>query len=138
MSRSYFREFVRGDEPEHPVDVAVDRRLPQRRLVRSIRTSVDRLLAALGDRRGLWLDLESLLNDRADDREATYFDVGYEHGLATARAEAQGRGVLGKGAIHLAAELRKAVLQANLPTRERLLALVEVAWVVVQAMEDET
>ena len=138
MARSYFREFVRGDEPEHPVDVAVDRRIPQRHLVRSIRTSVDRLLVALGERRGLWLDLESLLNDRADDREATYFDVGYEHGLAAARAEAKGRGALTKGGRHMAAELRKTVVHAKLPTRERLLALLDVAWAVAQAMEDET
>ena len=135
MAHSYFKELARGDEPEHPVDIALERRLPQTRLVRRIRSLGSRLLTSLGERRSLWLTLESLLGEYHANRGETYFDLGYEHGAAAARAEAKGRGVLSKAGRALAAQLRNLVVQSELPARERLLVLLDTAWALARDEE---
>ena len=128
MARSYFKQLARGDEPEHPVDVALEHRLPQVRLLRRIRSLGNRLLTSLGERRSLWLTLEPLLVEYHANRGETYFDLGYEHGAAAARVEAKGRGVLSKAGRTLATQLRNLAVQSELPARERLLVLLETAW----------
>jgi hypothetical protein len=85
---SPFRDAARPDDERHPVDAEVDRRLPQVELRRRIREAEDAMTAALGSERiGLWLALESLLNERRFQREEAYYDLGHEHGAAAARAE---------------------------------------------------
>ena len=128
MAHSYFKDLARGDEPEHPVDKALERRLPQARLLRRIRSLGSRLLTSLGERRSLWLTLESLLVEYHAHRGETYFDLGYEHGTAAAHAEAKGRGVLSKAGLALATHLRNLLVQSELPARERLLVLLDTAW----------
>ena len=135
MPRSYFKELARGDEPEHPVDVALESRLPQAQLLRKIRGLGRRLLTSLGERRSLWLTLESPLGEYHANRGETYFDLGYEHGAAAARAEAKGRGVLTKAGRTLATHLRNLVVQSGLPARERLLVLLEIAWALARDEE---
>ena len=73
---------------EHPVDRAIDSRLPLRKLRRRIRNATDRLMAGLGEQHHLWLRLEELLGEYRARREEAYFDLGYEHGVAAGRAEA--------------------------------------------------
>ncbi len=128
MPHSYFKDLARGDEPEHPVDVALEGRLPQAQLLRRIRSLGNRLLTLLGEHRSLWLTLESLLVEYHANRGETYFDLGCEHGAAAARAEAKGRGILSKAGRALATHLRNLVVQSGLPARERLLVLLEIAW----------
>lgn len=48
----------------------------------------DRMIAALGEDRGLWLRLEALLGDYHSHSEQAYFNIGYEHGLAAGRGGA--------------------------------------------------
>ena len=135
MPRSYFKDLARGDEPEHPVDVALEGRLPQAQLLRRIRSLGNRLLTSLGEHRSLWLTLESLLVEYHANRGETYFDLGYEHGAAAARAEAKERGVLSKAERALATHLRNLVVQSELRARERLLVLLDTAWALARDEE---
>jgi hypothetical protein len=45
---------------------------------------------ALGRRRKLWFDYETAADEMRAKREAAYFDVGVEHGIAAARVHALG------------------------------------------------
>jgi hypothetical protein len=121
-----------GDEldDEHPVDALVDRRLDHVALRRRIRATTDRLMEALGEEHDLWLRLEELLGELHSDREAAYFDIGYEHGRAAGRAEGLADG--GPRAAHayraLAQHVREAAVNAGLPDAQATGALIEAAW----------
>lgn len=148
-----YRRVDHAQGEEHPVDLAVERRLPQRALHRSIREAAGRLTTALGDQRPLWLAFEELWNERAARREEAYFDEGYEHGLAAGRAEAlraiadatacstaalKARSAPGAppapNAHHvrderaLANHCRDLAVQASLPRHLTIIALLETAW----------
>ena len=83
-----YESIEHPETEEHPVDAAVERRLPQKKLLRKMRRLTDRMMAALGDERWLWLRLEEVFGDYHLQREETYFNIGYEQGLTTGRAEA--------------------------------------------------
>jgi hypothetical protein len=124
-----------GDEvdDEHPVDALVERRLDHAALRRRIRAATDRLVEALDEEHDLWLRLEELLGEQRLDREAAYFDVGYEHGRAAGRAEALAeRGPHGTAAYRdLAQRLREAAVNAGLPHDSATAALLEAAWAIL-------
>jgi hypothetical protein len=126
-----------GDEPddEHPVDALVDRRLDHAALRRRIRAATDRLVEALGEEHDLWLRLEELLGEQRLDREAAYFDIGYEHGRAAGRAEALADGKLRTSSAYheLAQRVREAAVNAGLPHEQATSALIEAAWALVLA-----
>ena len=46
----------------------------------------NRVMAALGEKRRLFLRLEECIGDRAIDREQEIFNIGFEHGLVRGRA----------------------------------------------------
>jgi len=54
----------------------------ERKLARAAQAVVE----ALGRRRGVWFAYEELLSRITDRRQAAYFDLGVEHGIAAARA----------------------------------------------------
>jgi len=54
----------------------------ERKLARAAQAVVE----ALGRRRGVWFAYEELLFRITDRRQAAYFDLGVEHGIAAARA----------------------------------------------------
>lgn len=85
---SQYREIEHRHGEEHPIDAAVERRLPQKKLRRRLRKTIDRVMEGLGDKRRLWFRLEDLQGVYHSRREETYFDVGYEQGLAAGWAEA--------------------------------------------------
>lgn len=131
-ARAY--EDMDGDaNEEHPVDVLVDRRLDHAALRRRIRAATDRLMEALGEEQDLWLRLEELLGEQRLDREAAYFDIGYEHGRAAGRAEAlaDGRPRASTAYRELARRVREAAVNASLPPGQTASALLEVAWALI-------
>jgi len=124
-----------GDEPddEHPVDALVARRLDHAALRRRIRAATDRLMEALDEEHDLWLRLEELLGEQRLDREAAYFDIGYEHGRAAGRAEALADGKLRASSAYraLAQRVREAAVNPGLPHEQAASALIEAAWALV-------
>lgn len=128
-ARSYEDMADDGDD-EHPVDALVDRRLDHAALRRRIRSATDLLMEVLGDEQHLWLRLEELLGEQRLDREAAYFDLGYEHGRAAGRGEALGAdGPRTTTAYRaLAQGIREAATNAGLPHEHAVAALLEAAW----------
>jgi hypothetical protein len=119
---------------EHPVDVAVERRLRHATMRRRILRTTERMMKALGDKRRLWFELEELLNDYHAQREEMFFCIGYEHGLATGRAEVLRRSagkVLTRESIELSDQVRDLATQCHLPRRLTVAALLEAAWALV-------
>ena len=128
---------VNHEPPEgHAVDIVIERRFPMRKLVGEIRESTDEMVAALGERRCLWLKVEELVAERAALREEAYFNIGYEHGKAAGRARAI-RSLAGDEASmpadarKLASTLRDLAVQADLPRPATVAALLETAWALV-------
>jgi hypothetical protein len=124
-------ETMERETPEgHPIDEAVERRIPQRKLRRRKIEAGERLMKALGDQRGLWLRLEELFALYHSRREETYFNIGYEHGLAAGRVDAlRARdGETSPGARSLADRLRELAVQADISRAEKVAALLEAAW----------
>lgn len=128
---SPFRMVEHTSEEEHPVDVAVTRRLQNEAQRHEIWRATKELMEALGERRELWLRLEVLLNDYKAEREEAYFNIGYEHGLAAGRAEIL-RGSAGEALVPdglaFADRIRDLAVQANLPVGSTVAALLETAW----------
>lgn len=124
-------DALERDVPEeHPIDAAVERRVPQQKLRRRMRQASERLLHALGDRRHLWLRLEELLGLYRARREEAYFNLGYEHGVTAGRIEGLRAidGSLPPEACPLADQVRELAVQADLDRRHKVAALLEAAW----------
>lgn len=127
---------------EPPEGHAVDRRLPLNKLRRRIRRATDEMIAALGDRRHLWLRVEELMGERCARREEAYFDLGYEHGLAAGRAEALRTLVDAApapapgNARTFADSIRDLAVQAQLPLPLTVAALLETAWALALGLSD--
>jgi hypothetical protein len=133
-STNYFEGMERSGEEGHPITVAVARRVQlstkRRRLVR-LQT---RILGRLeGASRKAFLELEDLRNSMNVELEEAHFNVGYEHGLADARAR-QLRGDAGETA--LARDIRERAMQAHASPRSAALGLIECLWAVVAAADD--
>src|SRR5690606_2316878 len=100
-SRPHYASLDDAGAEQHPVDTAVEARLPLLDERRRLNELGSRLLDALGEDRHLYLAFEAQRNAVAAAREAAYFDLGVEHGAAVASA-----GVLGdEGALTLARRL---------------------------------
>ncbi len=119
MSRVH---HVDGDG--HPVDEAIERRLPQRALRHRVDRATARLEAALGKRREVWLELEEPLNELYDHRQAAYFDLGFEHGFAAGRRDARTKAPRVR---ELAEQVRDVAIQRSASREEALAALLEAA-----------
>ena len=134
---NYYRQMlhVRGDE-DHPIDLAVERRLDRlapEELARLEREVTGRIA---GDKQPV-LELEALRNAISADREEAFFNVGYEHGLADGLARAR------RGSLRLSSEVQQFVTE----TRERMvqleapwqaaLGLLECLWALAQRQAGE-
>ena len=117
----------------HPVDAVVERRLHHGALRRRIRVATEQLLRALGEERHLWLRLEELLGDCRVDREAAFFDIGYEHGRIAGRTEglAEGKPRTAPAYRALVLRTREAAVNAGLPPTHAAAALIEATWSLV-------
>lgn len=81
--RAIDREEV---SPGNPVDLTVHRRVGGARLQRELARTAQAVVEALGRRRKVWFEYEDLLSRISDRRQAAYFDLGVEHGIAAAAA----------------------------------------------------
>ena len=122
---NYYRQVEkcpRGDD--HPIDVAVRRRVPQQAAQERLRDLQRTVEAQLGSNLKEFIDLEALRNDIGIEREEAYFSVGYEYGFAerAARASPAARS---RRAKQLASEVRVLVVQAQLSPEEVMAALLD-------------
>lgn len=126
--RNAYREANTTDSEAHPIDDEVERRLRHATLRKRILAAQDRVVAALGGQRHLYLRLEELIGDRHIDREESMFNLGFEHGLVQGRADALAAPLRRQGARGRALAMRLAQLAANAGLDSPLAALLEVAW----------
>ena len=110
---NYYRQMlhVRGDE-DHPVDLVVARRLRDRLAHKRLGRLEREIGRKLKDAQPV-LELEALRNAIIADRDESFFNVGYEHGLADALGRAR------RGSIRLSNEVRQFMTE----TRERMVQL---------------
>lgn len=128
--RDHFGEAAPADSEVHLSDEEVERRLRHATLRKRIIAAQGRVMAALGERRHLYLRLEELVGRRHGEREEATFNVGFEHGLVRGRADALAamlRNQGGRGRA-LAAGLAQLATSAGLEPPRALAALLEVAW----------
>lgn len=136
ISKSPYERVMHDLEEQHPVEVMMAIRLPQTALKESIREAGDEIGDALGDKEALWLELESLLNQRQAEREEAHFDIGYEFGFAAGRAEAlaQLSPSANDGTRELAELLRVTAKRSPLPAHATVAALLETAWAFIDQL----
>jgi hypothetical protein len=85
--RPSYREIDRGEVPPgNPIDLTVHRRIGGARLQSDLARAAQAVVEALGRRRRVWFAYEELLSRITDRRQAAYFDLGVEHGIAAAAA----------------------------------------------------
>lgn len=132
-ARRSYRDMLDEERDVHPVDAVVERRLHHDDLRRQIRAATERLLRALGEERHLWLRLEELLGDCRIDREAAFFDIGYDHGRVAGRTEGLAKGRPRATPAYQAVVLRarEAAMNADLHHTHAAAALIEATWSLV-------
>jgi hypothetical protein len=85
--RPSYRAIDREEVPPgNPIDLTVHRRIGGARLQRELARAAQAVVEALGKRRRVWFAYEDLLARITDRRQAAYFDLGVEHGIAAACA----------------------------------------------------
>jgi hypothetical protein len=112
--------------PGNPIDLTVHRRIGGARLQRDLARAAQAVVEALGKRRRVWFAYEELVAKITDRRQAAYFDLGVEHGIAAARAN-QLPGAT-KSARAIAEHLVREVVGTGVAPRVRVEAAVLAAW----------
>lgn len=86
--RLFYRDLDSVEEEEHPVDRLVEARVGMRKMRQKLAKLSDAIVRALGGlgSKQLWFDYEQSKGDFDHARDAAYFDIGVEHGLAAAHA----------------------------------------------------
>ena len=85
--RPSYREIDHEEvAPGNPIDLTIHRRIGGAPLQRDLARAAQAVVEALGKRRQVWFAYEGLLARITDRRQAAYFDLGVEHGIAAARA----------------------------------------------------
>ena len=111
---------------EHAVDRAVRIRVGRRDLDRKMADASTAIVKALGKKRRLWFNYERAEDERRARREAAYFDVGVEHGVATARSERLHGG--SKSVEKLVGRLVREALGAGVAREDAVGAAVWATW----------
>jgi hypothetical protein len=128
--QNHYQGANAADGEDYPIDDELERRLRHATLRRRILSAQRRLLAALGEKRHLYLCLEELLGSRGDAREEAMFNLGFEHGLVQGRVDALATTVrhqAERGRVPASRLIRDAANAGFDPPRA-LVALLEVAW----------
>jgi hypothetical protein len=129
---SHYEALRRNDSEFHPVDVAVEARVRHGAVRRRIRALQAEILKELGAKAKSFLQLDALANDERHEREAAYFDLGYEYGSAGVRRRVMrqmARRDWPERLEHVAARLQDEVFKSALSSSETLLVLAESLWV---------
>lgn len=115
---------------EHPVDRIVRRRVGRRDLQRIAADAATTIVKALGPRRRRhWFSFERAADQLRARREATYFDVGVEHGIAACAAH--GFGTPTKRVRAMADHLVRELLATGVPRTDAVRAAITAAWALV-------
>jgi hypothetical protein len=125
--RPSYREIDREEiPPGNPIDLTVHRRIGGARLQRELARAAQAVVEALGKRRRAWFAYETLLSQITDRKQAAYFDLGVEHGIAEARANAL-HGA-SKSARAIAEHLVREIVGTSVAPSVRVEAAVLAAW----------
>jgi hypothetical protein len=128
--RPTYREIERKEVPPgNPIDMAVHLRVGRPALMRKLANSAQAVVDALGRRRKLWFAYEELLGRITTRQFAAYFDLGVEHGVAAARANALPGASKTAGAI--AERLAQKVARTGIARTVAVEAEVLAAWAVI-------
>ena len=125
--RNPFREMFNSDNGMLLLDKRLDEDPRVRRLTRRILAYHEQMKNALGSDLQIWLNLETLLNERVLVFEEAFFNFGFKHGYATGEAEtlrafdASGE----KGCRAAADQIRRLILEEGLSPEAALAALLE-------------
>ena len=113
----------------HPIDHAVFVRVGWLRLQAELGKRAQAVVDALGRKRRLWFDFEALQGRLTSLREAAYFDLGVEHGIAEARSA----GIQGRRRVieHFAARMVTGALGTNAAREDAVAAAILAAWAVL-------
>lgn len=117
---NYLKQMDRPSEDEHPIDLAVRKRIQPEGDEERILRLHGQVRAQLGKNTKAFMALEDARSALSDKREEAFFNVGYEHGLSEGVARGR-RAALSKQGRHLARELRERIAQAQLPPDEAAL-----------------
>ncbi len=133
-ARPSYRAIDRDEVPPgNPIDLAVHRRIGGARLQRDLARAAQAVVEALGRRRRVWFAFEELLAKITDRRQAAYFDLGVEHGIAAARAN-QLPGA-SKRARAIADHMVREVFGTGVAPRVGVEAALLTAWALALAIE---
>jgi len=110
----------------NPIDLTVHCRIGGARLQRDLARAAQALVEALGRRRRVWFAYEDLAARAADRRHAAYFDLGVEHGIAAARANAFSGA--SKTARAIAEHVVREVVRTGAAPRDRIEAALLASW----------
>jgi hypothetical protein len=126
-ARPSYRAIDREEVPPgNPIDLAVHRRIGGARLQRELARAAQAVVEALGRRRRVWFAYEELLSQITDRRQAAYFDLGVEHGIAAARANQLAGG--SKSARAIAEHVVREVVWTGAAPRDRIEAALLASW----------
>ena len=85
--RPTYRDIDRDEVPPgNSIDLTVHRRVGGARTQRELARAAQAVVEALGRQRRVWFEYEDLLSRITNRRQAAYFDLGVEHGIAAAAA----------------------------------------------------
>ena len=127
---NYYREASASDGEAHPIDDELERRLRHGKLRKGIVAAQGRVIAALGEQRHLYLELEQVVGDRAIDREEAMFNIAFEHGLVRGRADSLRAALRRQGprGRTLARQIARLAASEGLESPRALNVIIEVAW----------
>jgi len=124
--RVSYRALEAEPSYEHPVDKTVRLRVGRRNLQRIVADKSHAIVKALGAKRKLWFDFETAADELRAKREAAYFDVGVEQGIAACAVHGLGRPSkrVRAHAQHVVQEL----LRTGVPQQEAVRVVLVAAW----------
>ena len=124
-----YRDLDEDPSCEHVVDQAVRVRVGRRDLDRKLVRTTTAIVKALGARRRRWFDYERVADELRSKREAAYFDVGVEYGIAATRATKLAGG--NKTVNALARRVVREVMRTGVARDDVVGALLVAAWAMV-------
>jgi len=115
--------------PGNQIDLTVHRRIGGARLQRDLARAAQAVVDALGRRRRVWFAYEELLAKITDRRQAAYFDLGVEHGIAAAAANGLTNATKTQRAI--AERIVQEVIRTGVSRDDAVRAAVQAVWALV-------
>ena len=112
--------------PKNPIDLTVHHRIGGARLQRDLARAAQAVVEGLGRRRKVWFAYEELLARITDRRQAAYFDLGVEHGIAAAAASGLTKATSTQRAI--AERIVQEVTRTGVSRDDAVRAAVLVVW----------